>query len=66
MALDEPKDTDNVYDVDNFKYIVDKNFMDKAKPVMVDFQAMGFKITSGIKIEPSSGCSGCGSTSSCC
>ena len=66
MALDEPKDTDHVYDIDNFKYIVDKNFMEKAKPVMVDFQAMGFKITSGIKIEPGAGCSGCGSTSSCC
>jgi len=66
MALDEPKDTDNVYDVDNFKYIVDKDFMEKAKPIVVDFQAMGFKITSGIKIEAGTGCSGCGSTSSCC
>lgn len=67
MALDEPKDTDHVYDIDNFKYVVDKKFMEKAKPIMVDFMQMGFKLTSGLKIEAgASGCSGCGSTSSCC
>ena len=66
MALDEPKDTDHVYDVDNFKYLVDKDFMEKAKPVVVDFISMGFKITSGLKMEASAGCGGCGSTSSCC
>lgn len=66
MALDEPKDTDNVYDIDNFKYVVDKDFMEQAKPIMVDFKSMGFKITSGMKVESGAGCSGCGSTSSCC
>ncbi|WDN90263.1 hypothetical protein BuS5_03234 [Desulfosarcina sp. BuS5] len=66
MALDEPKDTDHVYDIDNFKYVVDKKFMEKAKPIMVDFMQMGFKLTSGLKIEAGAGCSGCGSTSSCC
>ena len=31
MALDEPKDTDNVYDIDNFQYIVDKEFLKLVK-----------------------------------
>ena len=65
MALDEPKDNDHVYDVDNFKYIVDKNFMDQAKPITVDFLGMGFKITSGLKLGESGGCSSCGSDGSC-
>lgn len=65
MALDEPKDNDTVYDVDNFKYIVDKEFMDKAKPITVDFMGMGFKITSGLDLGAPGGCSGCGSDSSC-
>ena len=64
MALDEPKDTDNVYDVDNFKYVVNKDFIDKAKPIKVDFNNYGFKITSNINLN--SGCSSCSTTRSCC
>ncbi|OQY08095.1 MAG: hypothetical protein B6I22_01795 [Desulfobacteraceae bacterium 4572_123] len=63
MALDEPKDTDNTYEIDNFKYIVDKKFMEKAAPINVDFTNYGFKITSGIEL--GAGCSGCGSAGSC-
>ena len=33
MALDESKDTDQVFEIDGFKYIVDKEFMEKAKPL---------------------------------
>jgi len=65
MALDEPKDTDNIYNINNVEYLVDKNFMEKAKPITVDFMQMGFQITSGLPISPPS-CSGCGSTSNCC
>lgn len=66
MALDEPKDTDKVYDIDNFQYIIDQDFIELAKPISVDFVGMGFKITSGLKLEaPGDGCSGCGSNSSC-
>ncbi len=64
MALDEPKDTDNVYDIDNFKYVVNKDFMDKVKPIKVDFNYYGFKITSNIDLK--SRCSSCSTTGSCC
>lgn len=37
MALDEPKDTDNVYDVNGFQFVMDKDFDRKAQPVKVDF-----------------------------
>ncbi len=63
MALDEPKDTDNVFDIDGFQYIVDKDFMEKAKFIKVDFSEMGFKLDSDIDF--GAGCSGCGTTSTC-
>jgi iron-sulfur cluster assembly protein len=65
MALDEPKDTDNVYDVNGFQFIMDKEFDEKAKPVTVDFLGYGFKISSSIDFGPAAACSGCGSSSSC-
>ena len=60
MALDEPRDTDNVYEVNGFKFIIDKDFYEKAKPVKVDFLGYGFRISSGIDFGP--GCSGCESS----
>jgi iron-sulfur cluster assembly protein len=58
MALDESKDTDDVFDVDGFKYVVDKEFMKKAEPIKVDFKEVGFSISSGIEL--GAGCSSCG------
>ena len=63
MALDEPKNTDNNCDIDGFKYIVDKNFMEQVDSINIDFNNYGFKITSGADL--GSGCSGCGSAGSC-
>ena len=64
MALDEPKESDDVYDVNGFQFIMDKDFAEKAKPVTVDFLGYGFKISSSIDFGPASACSGCGSTCS--
>jgi iron-sulfur cluster assembly protein len=58
MALDEPQDSDEVFDIDGFTYLIDKTFMEKAKPVKVDFIDYGFKLTSSIKFD--GGCGGCG------
>ena len=65
MALDEPKNTDDVYDIEGFKYIVNKEFMEKVKPIKIDFSEMGFKVDCAIDFR--SGCSSCGTaTNSCC
>ena len=64
MALDEPKDTDNSYEVNGFKFIMDKEFDKKAAPVSIDFMGYGFKINSSIDF--GGGCSSCGTTGSCC
>ena len=64
MALDELKDTDNLYEIDGFKYIVDKEFMEQSKPIKVDFKYFGFKLTSGQ--DSGAECSSCSTTGSCC
>ena len=62
MALDEPNDMDEVYDIDGFKYLVNRDLLEKAKPIKVDFMGMGFKIDCSINFGP--GWTSCG-TGSC-
>ncbi len=62
MALDEPKDEDEVFDIDGFQFLVNKDFLEKAKPIKVDFLVHGFKLDCGLDFGP--GCSSCG-TGSC-
>lgn len=59
MALDEPRDTDNVFNVNGFQFIIDKEFYEKAKPVTVDFMGYGFRISSSLTFSAGSGCGGC-------
>jgi Fe-S cluster assembly iron-binding protein IscA len=66
MALDEPKKEDEVFDEKGTKFIIDKDLLNQAKPINVDFiespQGSGFKLTSGLA--PAAG--GCGSSCSSC
>ncbi len=64
MALDEAKDTDEVYEIDGFKYVVDKEFLKEATPIKVDFLETGFKVTSSINFD--SACGSCSTEGSCC
>lgn len=64
MALDEPRANDEVFDIDGFKYLIDKDFLERAKPFKVDFMVHGFKLDCGMDF--SAGCSSCGTTGSCC
>ena len=64
MVLDEPKDTDDVFDIDGFTFIVDKEFMKEAEPIKVDFTRSGFQFDCAIEFEE--GCSACETSSSCC
>jgi len=65
MALDEPKESDTVYENNGFTYIVDREFMEKAQPIKVDFTEMGFKLDSGIDFGAGSGCTSCDTTNTC-
>jgi len=63
MALDEPKETDNVFDIDGFKYIIDKDLMREADPIKIDFSGFGFQFDCGMDF--AGGCSACGTSSAC-
>ena len=65
MALDEPKENDDTYDVKGFQIVVDKEFMKQAKMIKIDFTGMGFHLDSKIDLGQSS-CGSCTSTGSCC
>lgn len=66
MALDEPRDTDKVYEVDGFTYVVDQDLLEKAKPIKVDFAITGFKLDCAIDFGSSaSGCSSCSTSGGC-
>jgi hypothetical protein len=75
MALDEPKESDSIHDINGYQFIVDKVFLEKAKPVKVDFSNYGFAISSSIELGKGGGCGsgcgsgdgdGCGDKGSCC
>ncbi len=62
LALDEPKDTDEIFERDSITFMVDKQLLAEAQPITVDFITVGsrsgFSIKSGLKNDcGSSGCS---------
>ena len=63
MALDEPKDNDEILDDNGVTYLIEKKLLEDAKPISVDFvesaMGAGFSIASSLKKE-----GGCGSD--CC
>lgn len=58
LALDEPKDSDDTFDFDKLKFVVDKDLLKEAAPITIDFTTYGFIIDSGIK-PTGGGCSCC-------
>ncbi|MCA1795174.1 MAG: hypothetical protein LC660_15130 [Desulfobacteraceae bacterium] len=64
MALDEPKNTDDSFDIKGHKFVVDKDFMEKAERIKIDFTGMGFALDSNMDLG-ASGCGSCGSDGSC-
>jgi Fe-S cluster assembly iron-binding protein IscA len=61
MVLDEPKETDDIFDVDGFTMLLDKKLHEQTKAVAVDYaySAMGggFSVTSETPIGGGGSCS---------
>ncbi|MGD8835546.1 MAG: hypothetical protein PVJ84_14985 [Desulfobacteraceae bacterium] len=57
MALDEPNDADEQFEIEGHQYIVNKEFLERAKPIKVDFHMYGFKLDCGIDFGTGAGCS---------
>ena len=65
MALDEPKDDDEVVKNNGFTFLINKDLYEQAKPINVDFidsgWGQGFSISSNLQL----GGGGCGSSCAC-
>jgi len=67
MALDEPKDDDEIVKSNGITYLVNKELLDQAKPITIDFVesgwGSGFSINSNLAKGAKDGA--CGSCSTC-
>ena len=67
MALDEPRDTDESFDISGFTYVVNESLLEKASPIKVDFINYGFRLDCAIDFTAAgSACGGCPSASNGC
>lgn len=61
LALDEPKDTDKVYDNDSLKFLVEESLLNTCGSIKVEYieagPRSGFGITSSNPIGGGGGCS---------
>lgn len=58
LALDEPSDADDSFDVQGYQFIVDKELAAQAAPMRVDMSYMGFTVHSSLELGGGGGC-GC-------
>ncbi|OPY79800.1 MAG: hypothetical protein A4E65_01770 [Syntrophorhabdus sp. PtaU1.Bin153] len=63
MALDEPKESDQVFNENGLTFLIDKELLEAAKPINVEFvetpRGSGFAITSALSNKEGSGCGSC-------
>jgi Fe-S cluster assembly iron-binding protein IscA len=64
LDVDELKDTDTVFDIDGFQFIVDENFLIEAAPIKVDYTRSGFQFDCSLDFEDE--CTACETSSCCC
>lgn len=66
MALDEPKENDETFDIDGFTYLMDKQLLEQAQPVKIDFSGFGFRIDCQMDFSAAgSACSACSTAGNC-
>lgn len=59
LALDEQKDTDDVFEDSGYTFLVDKSLMQTASPITIDASQYGFKVDSSLKMDAGGGCGSC-------
>ena len=57
LDVDEPKDTDDVFDIDGFQFVVNRYLLKEAEPIKVDYNRSEFQFDSSLEFED--GCSTC-------
>ncbi|MFI3270535.1 MAG: IscA/HesB family protein [Pseudomonadota bacterium] len=67
LALDNPSDDDTSFTEGDFTFCINTALLGEIESVRIDMTYMGFQIEPGKALAGSGGgCSGCGSSSSCC
>jgi hypothetical protein len=61
LALDEQKETDELFEIKGYTFLVDKSLIQTAAPIVVDGTPYGFKVTSQLSANAGSSCSACSS-----
>ena len=64
LALDEQRDTDEVFKVDGYTFLVEKSLNQTAAPIQIDGNQFGFKVNSQLNTSQGAD-SGCSSCSTC-
>ncbi len=59
VALERPRKSDAVFEIDGFQYVIDKVLLKSVQPIRVDSDGFGFRIT-GSGISAQHGCGNCG------
>ena len=57
LDLDEIKDTDAVFEIDGFQFIVDEDLLKEAVPIKIDYTRSGFQFDCALEFEEE--CSAC-------
>lgn len=70
LALDEPKENDETFDMDGLQFLVDKGLIDNCREIKIDFidagPRSGFSISSPVPLSGAGSCaSSCGSGGGC-
>ena len=61
LALDEPKDTDDVFKINGFQFVINTDLLKQAEPIKVDFSPFGFRFDCALQFdEGCTACSTCG------
>ena len=51
LALDEARENDEVFDLDGYTFVVEKELSTLASPITVDMTEYGFAVTSSLQLE---------------
>ena len=61
MVLDEPKNSDKVFKINGFKFVIDKDLLLEARPIKVGFAHFGFQLDCALQFDDAcTACSTCG------
>jgi len=67
LALDEPKDTDKTFDIDEIKFVIEEELLTKTGEIKIEYTQNpfggGFKIESANPLSADAGSDACGSCS---